>query len=105
MRRIRDTAGADDWSERYKRVPKILLERYLALCCVINHNDSDYIIRLGADWLLKIIQTPEDIFADASIYIKVIFAGIPASVLYNYSASALRAAGDSRHPFYRVREK
>lgn len=60
---------------------------------------------LGADWLLKIIQTPEDIFADASIYIKVIFAGIPASVLYNYSASALRAAGDSRHPFYRVREK
>ena len=26
--------------------------------------------------------------------------GIPASILYNFSASVLRALGDSRHPFY-----
>lgn len=55
---------------------------------------------LRADWLLKLIQTPEDIFSGASIYIKVLFLGIPASILYNFSASALRAAGDSKHPFY-----
>ena len=55
---------------------------------------------LGTDWLLRLIQTPDDIFSDASLYIKVIFLGIPASILYNFSASALRAAGDSQHPFY-----
>ena len=54
----------------------------------------------GTDWLLQLIQTPEDIFQDAAIYIKVIFVGIPASILYNFSSSALRAAGDSKHPFY-----
>ncbi|MBQ8278372.1 MAG: MATE family efflux transporter [Roseburia sp.] len=50
--------------------------------------------------LLRLINTPEDIFADASAYIGVIFLGIPATVIYNFSASALRAAGDSQHPFY-----
>lgn len=36
----------------------------------------------------------------ARAYIVILFAGIPASVLYNYSASVMRAMGDSRHPFY-----
>lgn len=55
---------------------------------------------LLTDPLLMLIQTPDDIFADASSYISIIFFGIPASILYNYSAGALRAVGDSRHPFY-----
>ena len=50
--------------------------------------------------LLQLINTPEDIFASASAYIGIIFLGIPATMLYNFSASALRAAGDSQHPFY-----
>lgn len=48
--------------------------------------------------LLTLIQTPADIFADARRYIGIIFLGIPATVLYNFSAGALRAAGDSRRP-------
>lgn len=55
---------------------------------------------LFADPLLRLIQTPSDIFTDASAYIRILFLGIPASILYNFSASALRAAGDSKHPFY-----
>ena len=50
--------------------------------------------------LLCLIQTPEELLSMAVIYIQVLFAGIPASVLYNYSASVLRAVGDSKHPFY-----
>ena len=50
--------------------------------------------------LLQLIHTPDDIFADAVKYIRVIFLGIPATVLYNYSASVLRSLGDSKHPFY-----
>lgn len=50
--------------------------------------------------LLVLIRTPEDILGMAVTYIRIIFIGIPASMLYNYSACALRAVGDSRHPFY-----
>lgn len=50
--------------------------------------------------LLQLVHTPEDIFPMAVLYIRIIFLGIPASILYNYSASVLRALGDSKHPFY-----
>lgn len=50
--------------------------------------------------LLTILHTPDSIMRDAKIYIDIIFIGIPATALYNYSASVLRALGDSRHPFY-----
>lgn len=53
---------------------------------------------LLAQPLLRLIRTPEDILADALGYIRVIFLGIPASILYNFCAGALRAAGDSRRP-------
>lgn len=54
----------------------------------------------AASPLLSFIHTPENIFPMAVEYVVIIFWGIPASILYNYSASALRALGDSRHPFY-----
>ena len=55
---------------------------------------------LLTDTLLAIMNTPEEIFFMARAYIVILFAGISASVLYNYSASVMRAMGDSRHPFY-----
>ena len=54
----------------------------------------------AASPLLSFIHTPENIFPMAVEYVVIIFWGIPASILYNYSASALRALGDSKHPFY-----
>lgn len=50
--------------------------------------------------LLTVMNTPEEIFSMSAEYIGILFMGIPASVLYNYSASVMRAIGDSRHPFY-----
>ena len=50
--------------------------------------------------LLTVMNTPEEIFSMSARYIGILFMGIPASVLYNYSASVIRAIGDSRHPFY-----
>ena len=49
---------------------------------------------------LPLVGIPADIFADARTYILIMFAGIPAAMLYNFASGALRAAGDSRHPFY-----
>lgn len=50
--------------------------------------------------LLRFMQTPEDIFADAYAYIMVICAGIAAQMLYNLLASVLRAIGNSKIPLY-----
>ncbi len=50
--------------------------------------------------LLLLIRTPEEILTDAARYLKIIFLGIPASILYNYCAGALRSSGDSRRPTY-----
>lgn len=79
------------------------LHRYLyngVLLCVVLSVVFTVATTLGAAPLLTLIHTPVNIFADAALYIRVIFLGIPATVLYNYSASVLRSLGDSRHPFY-----
>lgn len=54
----------------------------------------------GADPMLRLMNTPDNIFADASIYIKIIYAGLFASVYYNMISSILRALGDSKTPLY-----
>lgn len=48
--------------------------------------------------LLRMMNTPADIFATAATYIRIIFLGIPVTVLYNFTAGVLRATGDSRRP-------
>ena len=49
--------------------------------------------------ILHLLKTPDDIFKDAYIYLVIIFAGIPFSLLYNLMAAILRAVGDSKTPF------
>ncbi len=50
--------------------------------------------------LLRLMNTPEDIYKDAYDYIVLIFAGIGATILYNILASLVRALGDSKTPLY-----
>ena len=50
--------------------------------------------------LLRMMNTPDNIFDDASTYITVIFAGIITQALYNMAAGILRALGDSKTPLY-----
>lgn len=79
------------------------LERFLingAALCIGLSAVFTVVTTLTAPPLLKLIHTPPEFFDDASLYIRIIFLGIPATVLYNYSSSVLRAMGDSRHPFY-----
>lgn len=55
---------------------------------------------LGMSHLLRIMNTPENIFKDAYAYIMIICAGIGAQVLYNLQAGILRALGNSKTPLY-----
>ncbi len=50
--------------------------------------------------ILDAVGTPADIFDDAVLYLRIMFAGVPALVVYNFGASILRSVGDSRRPFY-----
>ena len=79
------------------------LRKYLfngALLCVVLSVVFAIFTTLMAGPLLQLIHTPEELYADAVLYIRIIFLGIPATVLYNYASSVLRAMGDSQHPFY-----
>lgn len=48
--------------------------------------------------ILQIMQTPQDIFADAHTYIFIIFCGIPVCFLYNFLSGIIRSLGDSVTP-------
>lgn len=50
--------------------------------------------------LLILMGTPEDILGLSVLYMKIYFLGVPATMVYNFGAAILRAAGDSRRPMY-----
>ena len=50
--------------------------------------------------VLRLMNTPDNIYADTYIYIAIIYAGFPISIFYNFLASIARALGDSRTPLY-----
>ncbi len=49
---------------------------------------------------LHMMGTPEDIIHLSSVYMRIYFLGIPASMVYNFGAAILRAVGDSKRPMY-----
>lgn len=48
--------------------------------------------------ILRMMNTPEEIFDYAYLYIVIIFCGIPCTFLYNILAGIIRSLGDSRTP-------
>ena len=49
---------------------------------------------------LRMLGTPEDIIADAELYIRINFTASIAPITYNMIAQFLRAMGDSKSPLY-----
>lgn len=49
--------------------------------------------------LLKLIRTPEAVFADSAIYLDIYIWGLPFVFFYNISTGIFSALGDSRTPF------
>ena len=44
--------------------------------------------------------TPDDVLSQASLYIRILFIGMPMMMVYNFGAAILRAIGDTRRPLY-----
>lgn len=50
--------------------------------------------------ILGWVNTPEDIFSDAGVYLAIYFIGLPFLFLYNVQASVFNSLGDSQTPLY-----
>lgn len=53
-----------------------------------------------APTFLKLMGTPSEVLPKASLYLRIIFAGMPANMIYNFGASMLRATGETKKPLY-----
>lgn len=54
---------------------------------------------LGCDSLLRLINTPEEVFADSALYLDIYVWGLPFVFFYNLSTGIFSALGDSKTPF------
>ena len=55
---------------------------------------------LGSDMLLRLIRTPEEVFADSKLYLDIYAWGLPFVFFYNIATGIFSALGDSKTPFY-----
>ena len=54
---------------------------------------------IGTDGLLKVINTPSEIFADSALYLDIYIYGLIFLFFYNLATGVFSALGDSRTPF------
>ncbi len=50
--------------------------------------------------ILKLMDSPSDVIDLSAKYMKIIFIGLPAQMLYNFGAAILRAIGDTKKPLF-----
>lgn len=55
---------------------------------------------LGCNGLLRLINTPAEVFDDSALYLDIYVWGLPFVFFYNISTGIFSALGDSRTPFW-----
>ncbi|OUP86043.1 MATE family efflux transporter [Lachnoclostridium sp. An169] len=50
--------------------------------------------------LLLLLQVPSDIIGPSAVYLRIVFAGLIFTFVYNFFSNTLRALGDSKIPLY-----
>ena len=50
--------------------------------------------------LLQITQTPAELLELASVYLRMVFLGIPFSILYNLLGAVMKSFGETKMPLY-----
>ena len=84
--------GAQDWKNVKDVVHTSMLVSALAGLALIAIGE------LLARPLLELMGTPENVLDQAVLYMRIIFAGMPALMIYNFGAAILRAVGDTQRP-------
>ena len=52
----------------------------------------------GARWFLELMDTPDNVLPLSATYMRIYFCGMISSMIYNFGAAILRAAGDTKSP-------
>lgn len=86
--------GAKDYSKMRAYVNNAL--RIAAVIAVV----ITIITCIFCERILKIVNTPADIFHDAWLFLMLNFLAIPFTIAYNILSGFIRALGDSKQPFY-----
>ena len=55
---------------------------------------------LAVDPMLRFMATPDDVFDQAALYLRIYLAGFSGLVIYNMCSGILRAVGDTTRPLY-----
>ncbi len=55
---------------------------------------------LGVKPMLRFMDTPDDVFSDATTYLTIYFLGLSGLLIYNMGSGILRAVGDSTRPLF-----
>lgn len=55
---------------------------------------------LATPAILRLMNTPEVLMADSTLYVRIYFAGLLFIFIYNMGSAILRAIGDSKRPLY-----
>lgn len=55
---------------------------------------------LGVKPMLRFMSTPDDVFSDATVYLRIYFAGFSGLLIYNMGSAILRSVGDTTRPLY-----
>lgn len=50
--------------------------------------------------VLKLMGTPDEVLPLSVLYMRIIFIGVPAQIVYNFGAAILRSVGDTKRPLY-----
>ena len=50
--------------------------------------------------ILELMQSPEEVIDLATLYLRLYFLGMPATMAYNFGAAILRGVGDTKRPLY-----
>ena len=54
---------------------------------------------VSSDWLLQLMNTPQEIYGDSKLYMSIYVWGLPFLMFYNLSTGIFTAMGDSKTPF------
>ncbi len=84
---------------RHSERVKVVVHVTMTLASIIGIAAA-FIVGLSLDWLIQLARIPQNVAPDSKIYLQCIIPSLPASVVFNYGASLLRAKGDTRRPLY-----
>ncbi len=84
--------GGKDFNQLHRAIETTMATTFI-FCVVFTIIGS-----LGVTPMLHFMATPEDVFPEATVYLRIYFLGFTGLLIYNMGSGILRAVGDTRRP-------